>query len=58
MTIAIKPKNVGKLRRFVGVKKGATIPVDTLETIKASGTPAERKRATFALNARKWNHGS
>lgn len=49
--IYIKPENRGKftaLQERTG--KSAT-------WFKENGTPAQRKMATFALNARKWNHG-
>ena len=35
-------------------KKGSNIPVSTLQRLKKSKNPTTRKRATFALNARKW----
>jgi len=42
--INIKPANKGKLHA-------------ELAKAKRSSSPAERKRATFAENAKKWNHG-
>ena len=48
--IHIKPENRGKftrLKRRTG--KSAS-------WFKAHGTPAQKKMATFALNARKWKH--
>ena len=48
--IHIKPENRGKftrLKRRTG--KSAS-------WFKANGTPAQKKMATFALNARKWKH--
>ena len=48
--IHIKPENRGKfnkLRQRTG--KSAS-------WFKAHGTPAQKKMATFALNARKWKH--
>lgn len=48
--IHIKPQNRGKfnkLRQRTG--KSAS-------WFKAHGTPAQKKMATFALNARKWRH--
>ena len=53
--ISIKPANRGKLRAETGTKKGAKIPLAKEEALKSEGTPAERKRANFAINARKWN---
>jgi len=52
--IKIKKKNRGKLRAHAGAKKGKNIPVSTLRRLKKSKSAAVRKRATFALNARKW----
>ena len=53
--INIKKSNRGKLRKTTKTKKGAKIPVSKLRRLKKSGTPLQRKRANFALNARKWN---
>lgn len=53
--IHIKKSNRGKLRKSAGAKKGAKIPVSKLRQMKKSKNPKTRKRATFALNARKWN---
>jgi len=55
--IYIKPANRGKLRKSAKVKKGKKIPVAKLRAMKKSKNPKTRKRATFALNARKWNKG-
>ena len=52
--IRIKAKNKGKLRAETGTKKGADIPMSKLMSMKKNGTPAEKKRANFAMNARKW----
>jgi len=52
--IKIKKKNRGKLRAAAKTKKGSNIPVSTLQRLKKSKNPTTRKRATFALNARKW----
>lgn len=54
-SIKIKKSNRGKLRKSSGTKKGKTIPVSKLRKMKRSKNPKTRKRATFALNARKWN---
>lgn len=56
MAIKINPANRGKLRAATGVKKGQKIPVSTLQRLKNSSNPTTRKRANFALNARKFNH--
>ena len=53
--ISIKKSNQGKLRSSTKTKKGKKIPVSTLQKLKKSSNPKTRKRATFALNARKWN---
>ena len=52
--IKIKKANQGKLRKQAGTKKGKNIPVKKLQQMKRSKNPTTRKRATFALNARKW----
>ena len=48
--IHIKEKNRGK---FTALKKRTG---HSASWFKAHGTPAQRKMATFALNARKWKH--
>ncbi len=48
--IYIKPENRGK---FTALKKRTG---HSASWFKAHGTPAQRKMATFALNARKWKH--
>ncbi len=53
--IKIKKSNQGKLRKTAGAKKGRKIPASKLRQMKRSKNPTTRKRATFALNARKWN---
>lgn len=53
--IRIKPSNRGKLRKSAGAKKGKKIPVSKLRKMKNSSNPKTRKRANFALNARKWS---
>ena len=52
--IRINPANKGKLRKAAGTKKGHKIPVEELQRLKKSKSAKTRKRATFALNARKW----
>lgn len=49
--IHIKPENRGK---FTALKERTG---HSASWFKAHGTPAQRKMATFALNARKWKHG-
>ena len=53
--IRIKKANRGKLRKTAKAKKGKKIPVSKLRSMKRSKNPKTRKRATFALNARRWN---
>ena len=48
--IHIKPENRGK---FTALKKRTG---KSASWFKEHGTPAQRKMATFALNARKWSH--
>ena len=50
MTIHIKPENRGK---FTALKKRTG---KSASWFKAHGTPAQRKMATFALNAKHWKH--
>lgn len=52
--IKIKKSNQGKTRKATGTKKGQKVPVSKLRAMKKSSNPKTRKRATFALNARKW----
>lgn len=54
--IKIKASHKGLLHKNLKVKKGNKIPVAKLESAKRSKNAAVRKRATFALNARKWSH--
>jgi len=55
--IHIKPSHEGKLHEAAGVGKDKKIPLAKEEELKEHGTPAEKKEATFAINARKWHHG-
>ncbi len=54
MAIHIKTSNKGKLRATAGTKKGQKIPVSTLNKLAKSKNSTTRKRAVFALNARRW----
>jgi hypothetical protein len=56
MAIKIKPSNKGKLHKALGVPAGQTIPVSKIEKAAHSKSPALRKEARFALNARKFKH--
>lgn len=55
--IRLNPKHKGKLHRDLGVKQGEPIPAAKLAKAKHSKDPAVRKRATFAENAKHWQHG-
>ena len=55
--IHIKKSHKGMLHKELGVPEGKPIGVSQLMTAKRSKNPAERKRATFAQNAKGWNHG-
>lgn len=54
--IKINPAKRGTLRATAGVKKGKKIPVSTLRRLAKSKNPTTRKRAQFAINARKFKH--
>jgi oligoendopeptidase F len=52
----LNPANKGKLRKAAGLgKKGRKLTVAELNKMKRSPNPTTRKRANFALNARKWS---
>ena len=54
--IHINPAHKGELHSDLGVEQGEKIPLDKLEEAKHSDDPAVRRRATFAINARSFNH--
>jgi hypothetical protein len=54
VAIRIKKSHEGKLHKALGIPAGKKIPVARLDQAKHSTSPALRKEATFALNARKW----
>lgn len=54
MAIKIKKANRGKLRKAAGVAKGKKIPTSKLRKLANSKNAKTRKRAQFALNAKKW----
>ena len=56
--IHIDPAHKGRLRKATGAKKGAKVPLSKERGLKAHGTPAEKKEANFAINARSWNHSN
>jgi hypothetical protein len=55
--ISIKPSHKGLLHKDLGKKAGSKLSESDLDKAANSKNPAERKRAVFAKNARKWNHG-
>lgn len=56
MAIKIKPSHKGLLHKSLGISQKKGIPLSTLAKAKQSKSPAVRKRATFAMNARHWRH--
>lgn len=54
--IDIKPSHKGLLHRKLGVPQGKPIPAAKLAAAKKSKSPALRKEANFAANAKKFNH--
>ncbi len=57
MAIHIKPSHKGLLHKALGVPQGEKIPLSAIAKAKRSKSPAMRKRATFAMNARHFSHG-
>ncbi len=55
MAIEINPAHKGKLHRDLGIAAGKKIPMSELLQAKKSKSPAVRKEANFAVNARGWN---
>jgi hypothetical protein len=55
-SIRIKPSHKGDLHRDLGVPRGTPLSDRLLAAAKKSPNPAERKRATFAENAKRWGH--
>jgi len=56
MAIHIKKSNKGLLHKNLGISDKKGIPLKSLVKAKHSSSPAVRKRATFAMNARHWSH--
>lgn len=56
MTIDIKPSRKGLLHKKLGVPQGEKILAAKLAKAKASSSPALRKEATFATNAKSFHH--
>jgi hypothetical protein len=55
--IHIKASHKGLLHKDTGTAKGKKIPESKIKEAEHSKNPAVRKRAVFAENAKKWNHG-
>lgn len=55
-SIHIKPGRRGLLHKALGVPMGQKIPASKLAAAKKSSSAAMRKRANFAINARKFKH--
>lgn len=55
-TIKIRPSRRGLLHKELGVPMGQKIPAAKLAAAKKSSSAAMRKRANFAINARKFKH--
>jgi hypothetical protein len=56
MAIHIKPSHKGLLHKKLGVPQGKPIPASKVAAAKKSGDPTLVKEATFAQNAKHWNH--
>lgn len=56
MAISIKPSHKGLLHKKLGVPQGQKIPADKLAAASKSKSPALRKEANFAKNAKKFQH--
>jgi putative heme iron utilization protein len=56
--IKIKKSHRGLLHAALGVPQGEKIPLSAIAKAKKSKSPAMRKRATFAMNARSFRHGA
>jgi hypothetical protein len=56
MAIKIKPSRKGLLHKKLGVAQAKKIPLDKLEKALKSKSPALRKEANFAKNAKGWKH--
>lgn len=54
--IHIKKSHEGRLHKALGVPEGQPIPAAKLAAAKNSKDPAIRKEATFAINAKGFNH--
>lgn len=52
--IHIKASHKGRLHEKLGIPEGEPIPESRIKAAERSGSPAERKEAQFADNAKKW----
>lgn len=57
MSINIKPSKRGSLHKALGVPMGKPIPLAKIKKAEHSKSPALRKKARFADNARHFKHG-
>lgn len=55
-TIKIKKSHEGLLHKKLGVPAGQKIPLSKIKAAEKSKSPALRKEARFADNARKFKH--
>ena len=58
MAINIKPSHRGWLHAALGVPQDKPIPAKKLAKAKNSKSPAVRKMANFAANAKRWGRGT
>ena len=56
MAIHIKPSRKGLLHEKLGVPQGEKIPMSKLRAARHSKSPALRKEANFAINAKGFSH--
>jgi hypothetical protein len=56
MSIHIKPSHKGLLHKNLGVSQSKKLTLAQEKKAANSKDPAVRKRANFAINARKWHH--
>lgn len=52
--ISIKPSHKGLLHHNLGIPLDKPIPLASLMKAKHSSSPAIRRRANFAINAKNW----
>lgn len=56
VAMMIKPSHKGRLHKALDVSEGKPIPDAKIAAAKHSSSPALRKEATFAQNAKHFNH--